>query len=462
MNFFQQQQQQQQQQQYYNYQQQQHTSYQQPSSLLASVNHAIQNYQQSTHLQPQAQVQGQPYPYHPYQQHPYQYLQPYPLPQPYYPYPAAGPPTTALGYSLSPTAYSTQQQRPYTPLTNNLPPHHAQHEASQHQNKRQKTAHSRVEKFRCEECKQEYYNLTDLSVHLRNHVKCDYENCQFEALEHILDLHREDRHLIFKPGRSPVSKSKSNPKPDGPLNATIQGLGYALKTQEQIDSWIQERKKKWPSTAVVAQKRAQAEERKKQILQRVADDYKNNPQKRRHVWVRNDQMNQSETSSSASRAAPQEPTRPTEAAHEQHPQEEGNESSSSGSDMDPIKDSVSSKVAPPPPAPLATQPSSSMNPGQAEDTSRSRRPDQPTRPDPKHKGKGPTSNRRPGPPSSSSHLFLDRSGLFSKLIEKDVEQDVSDIHDVMQFLTRNAFLEGFNRDIDHPLHPTPHIEEVLE
>jgi hypothetical protein len=48
------------------------------------------------------------------------------------------------------------------------------------------------------------------------------------------------------------------------------------------------------------------------------------------------------------------------------------------------------------------------------------------------------------------------------LIEKDVEQDVSDIHDVMQFLTRNAFLEGFNRDIDHPLHPTPHIEEVLE
>ncbi|PLW04847.1 hypothetical protein PCANC_28043, partial [Puccinia coronata f. sp. avenae] len=77
-------------------------------------------------------------------------------------------------------------------------------------------------------------------------------------------------------------------------------------------------------------------------------------------------------------------------------------------------------------------------------------------------GKGPTSNRRPGPPSSSSQSIPGTALDYSQIDRKDVEQDVSDIHDVMQFLTRNAFLEGFNRDIDHPLHPTPHIEEVLE
>jgi hypothetical protein len=37
-------------------------------------------------------------------------------------------------------------------------------------------------------------------------------------------------------------------------SATIQGLGYALKTQEEIDDWIQERKKKWPTKAVIIQK----------------------------------------------------------------------------------------------------------------------------------------------------------------------------------------------------------------
>ncbi|KNZ55168.1 hypothetical protein VP01_274g3 [Puccinia sorghi] len=242
-------------------------------------------------------------------------------------------------------------------------------------------------RFRCEQCKQDYYNLIDLSVHLRNHAKCDYENCKFEALPDILDLHREDRHLIFKPGREP--KPKSNPKPDGPLNATIQGLGYALKTQEQIDHWIQERKKKWPTKAVVAQKLAQAEEKKKQILHQTANNYKNNHHNRRHVWVRNDQSGSAQAS-----------------------------------------------------------------------LQKSTGPDHLNRPPPKQTRNGSAHNRRDRN-SSSTHSFLDRSGLFSKLIEKDVQQDVSDIHEVIQFLSRNSFLEGFHLKIDHPLDSYPRIEEVL-
>jgi len=258
-----------------------------------------------------------------------------------------------------------------------------------------------------------------------------------------LDLHKEDRHLIFKPGREP--KPKSNPKPDGPLNATIQGLGYALKTQEQIDNWIQERKKKWPTKAVVAQKLAQAEERKKRILQETANNYKNHHQNRRHVWVRNDQ-------SGSAQASHQKSTEPVgHGAQEQ----DGHEGSSSGSDIDPVKDSVSSKIVPP-----VSHQSPSPNLDQNKDNWTSRRPDHLNRPPPKQARKGSSHNRRDGN-SSSTHSFLDRSGLFSKLIEKDVQQDVSDIHEVIQFLSRNNFLEGFHLKIDHPLDASPRIEEVL-
>ncbi|WAQ82709.1 hypothetical protein PtA15_3A73 [Puccinia triticina] len=310
--------------------------------------------------------------------------------------------------------------------------------------------------FRCEECKQDYYNLTDLANHLRNHVKCDYENCKFEAIQDILDLHKEDRHLIFKPGRSPKSRAKTNTKPDGPLNATIQGLGYALKTQEDIDKWIQERKKKWPTNALVAEKRAQAEERKKKILLEVSNQYKNEHKNRRRVWVRNDQADPPIIRGATKRACPdtQLPENIQGDVHES----DGSESSSSGSDIDPLKDAVSSKIAPPVRNPPATQ-SSSFNAGPSKNQQTSLRGENSN----KQNAKGSSSNRRPGNASSSSgHLFLDRSGLFSKLIEKDVEQDVSDLHEVIDFLTRNAFLDGYHTRILHPTHSEPQIQEVLK
>ncbi|KAA1111105.1 hypothetical protein PGT21_036620 [Puccinia graminis f. sp. tritici] len=166
---------------------------------------------------------------------------------------------------------------PTIPTPNNRhQQNHHQNQNDNSSNKRPKTHHNQLEKFRCEECRQDYYNLMDLSNHLRNHIKCDYQDCKFEAIQNILDLHREDRHLIFKPGREP---KKANPKPDGPLNATIQGLGYALKTQEEIDNWIQERKKKWPTKAVITQKKAHAEEKKQKILSELSNKHKNEHKK---------------------------------------------------------------------------------------------------------------------------------------------------------------------------------------
>ncbi|KAI8451811.1 hypothetical protein BY996DRAFT_8688238 [Phakopsora pachyrhizi] len=41
---------------------------------------------------------------------------------------------------------------------------------------------------------------------------------------------------------------------DGPPNATIQGLGYALSTEEQILKWIEERRGHWPTAKLIKQK----------------------------------------------------------------------------------------------------------------------------------------------------------------------------------------------------------------
>ncbi|KAA1076222.1 hypothetical protein PGTUg99_037302 [Puccinia graminis f. sp. tritici] len=441
--------QQQQQQQYYYYQQQQQQQYyqqqqqpQQSNSLISSVNQAIQNHLPNNyhHHHPQTQVQPQPFQFPPQQ---FQYQQPYYQ----YPYPPA---TTSQGYSISPTAHPAPPYQPYPPPNNRHQQNHHQNQNDNSSNKRPKTHHNQLEKFRCEECRQDYYNLMDLSNHLRNHIKCDYQDCKFEAIQNILDLHREDRHLIFKPGREP---KKANPKPDGPLNATIQGLGYALKTQEEIDNWIQERKKKWPTKAVITQKKAHAVEKRQKILSELSNKHKNEHKNRRRVWVRNDQLD--DPVSTVRRAGPSS-TQPDHRQGESH-QLDGNESSSSGSDLDPVKDAVSSKIIPPVTGPSFTQSSSSSNPGPNKNHQTSQRQDHPNRP---HQ-KSSSSNRR-NDNSSSAHLFLDRSGLFSKLIEKDVEQDVSDLYDVIGFLTRNSFLDGFHTQILHPTHTEPPIQEVLE
>ncbi|WFC99434.1 hypothetical protein MYAM1_002178 [Malassezia yamatoensis] len=100
-------------------------------------------------------------------------------------------------------------------------------------------------------------------------VTCGF--CAKSALE--LMLHRADRHLILPPGgeeelrrRDPMRAAQEREKKaairrgiqrgaDGPIDSKIQGLNICLDTPELIKEWIQQRKKRFPTAEVVAEKR---------------------------------------------------------------------------------------------------------------------------------------------------------------------------------------------------------------
>ncbi|KAJ8521453.1 hypothetical protein ONZ45_g1849 [Pleurotus djamor] len=86
--------------------------------------------------------------------------------------------------------------------------------------------------------------------------RCTYNGCTFSGSPKALELHKMDRHLIYPPGwnkRRNPSDWDADPSLKGKPIA-IQGTGIFLDTQEQIDSWIEERKRRWPSKGRVDEK----------------------------------------------------------------------------------------------------------------------------------------------------------------------------------------------------------------
>lgn len=354
----------------------------------------------------------------------------------------------------------------------------------------------------------------DLSIHLRNHIKCDYQDCQFEAIPSVLDIHKEDRHLIFKPGRSP--KPSPNRRLDGPINATIQGLGYALKTQEQIDQWIQERKKKWPTTALVSKKLAEAEERKKaESLESnslsMNTSSTNLPNRNFHNPNRSRNGYNSRYKFIRSLQPPTKEELGVKAIQGSHesktddctvtPEDGLNQDlkvESSGSDMDSVKDAISSKMMPPIEPMDPTSSSLTIVEGNTQESdkpsvveedpkeSQDRHPSQLALRnqtddhgvnDPSsipqnsrneqhqsqsfnllrgaqrhskglsHHPPRSSKSQRHRPIADEQSVLFDRSGLFSKLIEKDLEQDVNDLFELIKFLNRNEYLIGYQLEI---------------
>lgn len=73
---------------------------------------------------------------------------------------------------------------------------------------------SAYQKTFCDICKLNFHSAIHLIAHQRNeHVKCckHDEGCKFEGLPNVVELHEQDRHLVFRPG---ARREKS--KPDGP------------------------------------------------------------------------------------------------------------------------------------------------------------------------------------------------------------------------------------------------------
>ncbi|CDZ97037.1 Zinc finger, CCCH-type [Phaffia rhodozyma] len=88
---------------------------------------------------------------------------------------------------------------------------------------------------------------------------CQLSSCHFTGLEKDVEIHEMDRHLIYPVGwkeKMERKKAKSNGGPPVP----IPGTTMVLQTPEQIEAWIAERKRKWPTQARVQEKEKMHEE----------------------------------------------------------------------------------------------------------------------------------------------------------------------------------------------------------
>ncbi|KAJ6575206.1 nuclear fragile X mental retardation-interacting protein 1-domain-containing protein [Mycena capillaripes] len=92
--------------------------------------------------------------------------------------------------------------------------------------------------------------------------RCSYKNCTFWGSPQTVELHMMDRHLIYPPGWE-----KRKKKPDWDADPSlkgkpipIQGTTIVLESPEEIDAWVAERKRRWPSAPRVEEKKRKMEE----------------------------------------------------------------------------------------------------------------------------------------------------------------------------------------------------------
>ncbi|KAI9012988.1 hypothetical protein BC832DRAFT_275742 [Gaertneriomyces semiglobifer] len=94
-------------------------------------------------------------------------------------------------------------------------------------------------KFVCEACDVKFAHISQHRAHINTHVKCPH--CDFTASKKVVRLHEEEEHGIVE-GLQPIFTRK-------------------LDTPEEIEKWIAERKKNWPTEGNIAKKEAERKER---------------------------------------------------------------------------------------------------------------------------------------------------------------------------------------------------------
>ncbi|KAF9532014.1 nuclear fragile X mental retardation-interacting protein 1-domain-containing protein, partial [Crepidotus variabilis] len=92
--------------------------------------------------------------------------------------------------------------------------------------------------------------------------RCTQPGCSFTGSQKSVETHMMDRHLIYPPGWA-KRKQKSDWDTDPSLKGKpipIQGTSVILDTPEVIDAWVAERKKRFPTSERVEDKKRKMEE----------------------------------------------------------------------------------------------------------------------------------------------------------------------------------------------------------
>ncbi|KAF5374956.1 hypothetical protein D9758_000193 [Tetrapyrgos nigripes] len=93
-------------------------------------------------------------------------------------------------------------------------------------------------------------------------VRCTYKNCTFTGSSKTVEIHMMDRHLIYPPGWEKRKKTQdwdADPSFKG-KSIPIQGTKILLDTPAAVEAWIAERKKRWPTSERVEEKKRKLEE----------------------------------------------------------------------------------------------------------------------------------------------------------------------------------------------------------
>ncbi|CAD6583320.1 MAG: hypothetical protein TREMPRED_003524 [Tremellales sp. Tagirdzhanova-0007] len=87
---------------------------------------------------------------------------------------------------------------------------------------------------------------------------CSYPGCKYVGPGEEVEVHEGDRHLIFPNGRNPERSEEEEryAKQKRPL-AVIEGTGIVLKTKEDIEDWVANRRANWPTANRIVEKEQQ-------------------------------------------------------------------------------------------------------------------------------------------------------------------------------------------------------------
>ncbi|PBL01088.1 hypothetical protein ARMGADRAFT_1073398 [Armillaria gallica] len=105
-------------------------------------------------------------------------------------------------------------------------------------------------------------NVGASSWYQTGNSRCTYKSCTFTGSQKSVETHMMDRHLIFPPGWDKQKKTDNwdaDPSLKG-KSVPIQGTTLVLDSPEVLDSWLAERRKRWPSDHRVQEKKRKQEE----------------------------------------------------------------------------------------------------------------------------------------------------------------------------------------------------------
>ena len=109
--------------------------------------------------------------------------------------------------------------------------------------------------YYCEICDKDCSTQKAFQSHLRSHVKCRFEGCTFSGSQKVVSSHYSQQHGKFSgSGFKEVTVAVPGFRPQR-FNVCVGN------SPDDIASWIEERKRNWPSRANIARKEAETRRR---------------------------------------------------------------------------------------------------------------------------------------------------------------------------------------------------------